>query len=193
MPDNDVLAANKLDLERPPALSGLEIKRFRCFEHLRIEKLGRVNLIAGKNNVGKSALLEALRIYATAGAPAVLFSQVTAREEFRYPAIGDSPEATRAYGMSILGLFHGRPDPETVSAPVEIGFHQDFVTITFTWFRRIIDKEGNRALLDLGPKPNTASPNAERVAGIVIRRGASSRRVLFEPAGEALWDRTNKF
>lgn len=45
-------------------LDSLEIKGYRCFEHLTIEKLGRVNLIVGKNNVGKTALLEALRIYA---------------------------------------------------------------------------------------------------------------------------------
>lgn len=44
-------------------LDSLEIKGYRCFEHLTIEKLGRVNLIVGKNNVGKTALLEGLWIY----------------------------------------------------------------------------------------------------------------------------------
>lgn len=44
-------------------LDSLEIKGYRCFEHLTIEKLGRVNLIVGKNNVGKTALLEALWIF----------------------------------------------------------------------------------------------------------------------------------
>ncbi len=48
-------------------LNSLEIKGYRCFEHLTIEKLGRVNLIVGKNNVGKTALLEALSVYASAG------------------------------------------------------------------------------------------------------------------------------
>ena len=50
-------------------LDSLEIKGYRCFEHLTIEKLGRVNLIVGKNNVGKTALLEALWIYAEGGDP----------------------------------------------------------------------------------------------------------------------------
>jgi AAA15 family ATPase/GTPase len=44
-------------------LDSLEIKGYRCFEHLTIEKLGRVNLIVGKNNVGKTALLEAVEIF----------------------------------------------------------------------------------------------------------------------------------
>ena len=36
-------------------LDSLEIKNFRCFEHLVIEKLGRVNLIVGKNSLGKTS------------------------------------------------------------------------------------------------------------------------------------------
>ena len=36
------------------------INNFRCFEELSIESFDRVNLIAGKNNVGKTALLEAI-------------------------------------------------------------------------------------------------------------------------------------
>jgi AAA15 family ATPase/GTPase len=48
-------------------LDSLEIKGYRCFEHLTIEKLGRVNLIVGKNNVGKTTLLEALWIYVNNG------------------------------------------------------------------------------------------------------------------------------
>jgi AAA15 family ATPase/GTPase len=40
------------------------IKNFRCFEDLTIEPLARVNLIAGQNNVGKTALLEALWVHA---------------------------------------------------------------------------------------------------------------------------------
>ena len=36
------------------------IDNFRCFEHLEVGPLARVNLITGANNVGKTALLEAL-------------------------------------------------------------------------------------------------------------------------------------
>jgi AAA15 family ATPase/GTPase len=39
------------------------IKNFRCFKELEINSLERVNLIAGKNNIGKTALLEALFLY----------------------------------------------------------------------------------------------------------------------------------
>lgn len=45
-------------------LDSLEIKNFRSLENFQVKKLGRINLIVGKNNSGKSSVLEALRIYA---------------------------------------------------------------------------------------------------------------------------------
>lgn len=57
------------------------IRNFRCFEELTLPKLARVNLIVGKNNVGKTALLEALRIYAANGAEEVLWDSVSGRGE----------------------------------------------------------------------------------------------------------------
>jgi len=40
--------------------TSVSVANFRCFRELRLKGLDRVNLIAGKNNVGKSSLLEAL-------------------------------------------------------------------------------------------------------------------------------------
>ena len=39
------------------------VKNFRGFDDLTVDGLGRINLIAGKNNVGKTALLEALWVH----------------------------------------------------------------------------------------------------------------------------------
>jgi hypothetical protein len=39
------------------------IKNFRCFSGLHLKQLCRVNLIAGKNNTGKTALLEAIHLH----------------------------------------------------------------------------------------------------------------------------------
>ncbi len=47
-------------------LDSLHIKNFRCFEDLTIPSLGRVNLIVGKNSIGKTTLLEAVAIFAAA-------------------------------------------------------------------------------------------------------------------------------
>ena len=48
------------------------VKNFRCFKDLQINDLGRVNLIAGKNNTGKTALLEAMYLLTRPKSPNVL-------------------------------------------------------------------------------------------------------------------------
>lgn len=45
------------------------VRNFRCFRDLNISDLERVNLIAGRNNVGKTALLEAFFIHCGAWNP----------------------------------------------------------------------------------------------------------------------------
>jgi len=40
----------------------IEIKNFKCFDNFKAEGFGRVNLIGGKNNVGKTAFMEACYI-----------------------------------------------------------------------------------------------------------------------------------
>ena len=41
-------------------IKNIEIKNFKCFEDFKAEGFGRVNLIGGKNNVGKTAFMEAV-------------------------------------------------------------------------------------------------------------------------------------
>ena len=41
-------------------LQNLEIRNFRLFDHLKMERLGQINLVGGRNNSGKTTLLEAL-------------------------------------------------------------------------------------------------------------------------------------
>lgn len=63
-------------------LTSLHLKYFRLFEQLNIEALSRVNLIAGMNNSGKTALLEALRIWASDGDNTVINAALKDRGEF---------------------------------------------------------------------------------------------------------------
>jgi hypothetical protein len=44
-------------------LRELTIQNYRCFENFHVKDLAHVNLIVGKNNVGKTSLLEAIYLY----------------------------------------------------------------------------------------------------------------------------------
>lgn len=48
-------------------LKSLYIRNYRNLRDFKLEALDRVNLITGKNNTGKSSLLEAIVIYASKG------------------------------------------------------------------------------------------------------------------------------
>ncbi|WP_024298994.1 AAA family ATPase [Methylomicrobium lacus] len=45
------------------AIQNLEITNFKCFKDLKVSGIGQVNLIGGKNNVGKTAFLEAAELF----------------------------------------------------------------------------------------------------------------------------------
>lgn len=113
-------------------LSSLEIRNFRGFEHLAIERLGRVNLIVGRNNIGKSSLLEALQLYARRGSPKLIKEMLEERDESgmyslaRFPSSTLFPSPELFPGTVIesvlpgLGyLFYGRK--LTLSSPIQIG------------------------------------------------------------------------
>jgi AAA15 family ATPase/GTPase len=63
-------------------LDSLHIRNFRCFEDLQVPSLGRINLIVGKNNTGKSTLLEAVYVFAKNGAQEALKEILDNRHEF---------------------------------------------------------------------------------------------------------------
>jgi len=86
-------------------LSSLEIRNFRTFHHLRIERLGRVNLVVGKNNVGKTTLLEALRLYGSFWPGRTAHLILNERNE-----VSSSSEGERI--LLLPSLFHGRHPKE---------------------------------------------------------------------------------
>jgi hypothetical protein len=92
-------------------LDSLRIQNFRTFKDLTIDRLGRVNLIVGKNNVGKTALLEALWVWARRGRFSVIWKLLNERDETLHSSQTDpillSTEGGRLV-KSIFQLFYGR-------------------------------------------------------------------------------------
>ncbi len=99
-------------------LTSLKIKNFRALEDFEVTKLGRVNLIVGKNNSGKSSVLEALQIFAGNAAPALLDFIASAHDEiFRAKEVSRDSEAPLPY----KGFFFGRRFPQEDGQAIEIG------------------------------------------------------------------------
>ena len=63
-------------------LDSLHIKNFRCFEDLTIPSLGQVNLIVGKNNMGKTTFLEAIYLLSTGGSAWAMSQILSVRNQF---------------------------------------------------------------------------------------------------------------
>lgn len=94
-------------------LESLRIKNFRILEDFKIEKLGRLNLIVGKNNSGKSTVLEALRIYAANAEQKLLDEIAREHEESRNLIDGDL--------LPFQSFFSGRIFPDQEDSPILIG------------------------------------------------------------------------
>lgn len=84
-------------------LPSLSITGFRGIDCLTIPHLGRVTLLAGRNGVGKTTVLDAVRVYAARGKPSVLRSLLRTREEL--PTVFD---ADQVVFLDYAALFHGR-------------------------------------------------------------------------------------
>lgn len=84
-------------------LETLDIDRFRGCEELHIGDLAHVNLIVGRNNSGKTTVLEAIHLLMSAGDPYVLFRSMARRGERH----SDENRSRSQYFYDTSHLFHG--------------------------------------------------------------------------------------
>ena len=86
-------------------LPSLSIQGFRGIDKLEIPRLGRVTLFTGKNGVGKTTLLDAVRVYAARGRYSILTNILQEREELTDSEDGDGRKSSAPNWES---LFYGR-------------------------------------------------------------------------------------
>jgi hypothetical protein len=102
-------------------LESLRIQNFRTFQDLTIDRLGRVNLIVGKNNVGKTSLLEALSVWAHDGQFAVIWKLLSDHDETHgRRGANSSLKSTsgKAVVEAVSRLFHDGQDETTQFASI---------------------------------------------------------------------------
>lgn len=163
------------------ALESLEIKNFRPFQNLRIEKLGRVNLIVGKNSVGKSSVLEALQLYANQGSLSTIIEVLEGRNEYsaRRTRTVARAEISENLASSVKYLFFGRNNLNDLPAPIQIGTINEsnsVLIITISWYAEQTDEEGGRKLQPINPE-DYGDIN-DRVLGLAINFGKQPQRIF---------------
>lgn len=156
-------------------LKSLEIKNFRALEDFKVSKLGRVNLIVGKNNSGKSSILEALRIYA-GGAQQVLLTEIAGMHDEVTQA--SDTENVFVEILPFEAFFPGRrfPDDDTGILIGEI--NQPETTLQIKYRQMVteevssVDSDGRpfpriiRRLLEHGDDPSELAGTSEPVLAV---------------------------
>lgn len=90
-------------------ITSLEIEGYRGFSRFEMANLGRINLLVGKNNSGKTSVLEALDLLEAEGDPYALWSTLDRRGE----RVRLETASTRQllsipeYELEVNHLFHG--------------------------------------------------------------------------------------
>jgi predicted ATPase len=119
----------------------VKISGFRLFKNLYVERLGRVNLIVGKNNVGKSSFLEALRLYAHKGSPAIIAELLTTRDQaVRQSMRLIEPEEVETLVQAIRSLFYKYgdvPDDKNIILIEARGKQQESLKVAINWYQQI--------------------------------------------------------
>lgn len=160
-------------------LPSLEIQNFRALRHLKIERLARVNLIVGKNNVGKTSLLEALWLYAQRGSWSAIWDLLEQRDEGSRPkdTLTTTPELIEAQSRSYAQLYTGRRDLEHWNGAIQIGSPHD---------------QENKLAIDMNSNASAGNkPDAASITGLILRRGQQQIIYPFVPREARYRSRTD--
>lgn len=163
-------------------LKSLTIKNFRSLEDFEVSKLGRVNLIVGKNNSGKSTVLEALQIYA-GNAQQGLLEKIAAVHDEKY-RLKESEVEEMDVSLPFEDFFIGRHFPQTDGVSILIGDLQTEQTLQIEHIFYVEEREqveeattGESVFRLRRKRVHKSDPNLFGEApsnGLVIQRGERS-------------------
>lgn len=121
-------------------LSSFYIKNYRNLKELQISSLHQVNLISGKNNTGKSSLLEAISIYANKGSIESIIANLSERNEYIDPRYSDAETNILQDNItSLSSLFYNRKFSFNNEDKIEIGYTElkGLISLQFTHLKEL--------------------------------------------------------
>lgn len=143
-------------------LRSLKIENFRCFQTFVLEQLGRLNLLVGTNNSGKTSILEAVKLLTSQPNHDTLLETLQGimigRGEYIWSEdLGDSPE------LDIRHLFYGHKIDVGSKFFISSNSHYDGEGITVSVESRERDDIRQRGFYDLFLKINWAGKQHQPV------------------------------
>lgn len=158
-------------------ISTLDIQQFRTFRRLQIEGMGRVNLLTGRNNTGKSSVLEALHILASDADLSVIRSILRDREEDMGETEESLPPLEEESLFPLSSLFHGFPMFSEKLQPIVIassggGERPMKLSMKAGWFSEVREQDGSRKLI-----AQQQNLFGEGLPALVVKAGHTQRIV----------------
>lgn len=174
-------------------MKSLYIKNFKNIHELTLPRLGMVNLIVGKNSVGKSTLLEAISLYLSNGSAEGIKQLLHNRGEELASRIDDGHEVFNK--QHYLSLFTGYKEDYSEDFYIEIAEYKDDsrsmkISQVYLVEERINDKDSARVRISmLSQKDLAIQGNSSDISGLglCVRNGdvataiSYARDRLFSP------------
>jgi hypothetical protein len=163
-------------------IRSISIRNFRGLDRFKIGGLGRVNLLVGKNNTGKTTVLEALRLAFSPDPRVRIYDLLTTRNEYDFSIHKDGIDNRRrdragapdSPSLAFESLFYGRP-PFRNGQHFEISTtgHAQSISVEFLWLKqeRTTDDAGIRYV------PADFDFDPEAAPGFAIHQDGN--RILF--------------
>ena len=172
----------------------LVIQGFRGIKDLSISQLGRVTLITGKNNTGKSSILEALSLHTRNAEASAIRDVLASREEYTRRSDEEERSSDPESAFHVSTLFHGFPRLSDDFGPIVISTngrtHPMELSMKVEWFADERDPDGTRRLVSrqvalFGEPENVAVLVAETEEGRRLHRLESFLRRAHGPPVKA--------
>ena len=143
-------------------VTSVQIKNFRCFEDFSIEELTPITIIGGKNNSGKTALLESLVVPLSVSFPSVFWDLLNFRNidtNFLTPTQLLNP------------LFYNMGDTENFSIELRQDNGKPIKFTANKVYSGIIERTGSKRLFSQDSSKNFSSLKVEIYTGIYKGEG----------------------